>query len=109
MKSLAPHKVAAQEAWEEAGVCGKVQRKTMGFYGYRKRLPRGKSVDCTVQVFALEVSATKSNYPESGQRKLRWFGPRSAAKRVDEPGLARMIRALPDQLASAAEDRADAL
>jgi 8-oxo-dGTP pyrophosphatase MutT (NUDIX family) len=51
LKGKAPHKAAAREAREEAGVVGKINRRAIGAFSYRKRLKGGKVVVCEVQVW----------------------------------------------------------
>ena len=87
-----PHEVAAREAWEEAGVTGKVKKKPLGYYTYVKKVRVGEHVPLLVQVYLLRVNKVADDYPESGQRKLRWFSPEEAAAKVDEPELATLLR-----------------
>jgi 8-oxo-dGTP pyrophosphatase MutT (NUDIX family) len=55
LKGKAPHKAAAREAREEAGLVGKIHRRPIGSFSYEKRLKGGKIVVCEVQVFGLKV------------------------------------------------------
>lgn len=87
------HGVAAQEAFEEAGVKGRVEAEPLGFYLYRKVLKDDFSVGCKVQVHALEVERLVEDYPEKTQRMHRWFDYRSAASQVHEPTLKDLILA----------------
>ncbi|MCM2476800.1 NUDIX hydrolase [Rhizobium sp. CG5] len=86
-----PHEVAAREAWEEAGVTGKVKKKPVGYYTYVKKVRVGEHVPSLVQVHLLRVTKLDDDYPESGQRKSRWFSPEEAAASVDEPELATLL------------------
>ena len=43
LKGKAPHKAAAREAREEAGVVGKINRRSVGSFSYEKRLKGEKS------------------------------------------------------------------
>jgi hypothetical protein len=45
-----------------------------------------------VRIYALEVREMLKRYPETGQRKVRWFSQARAAQRVQEPDLAAIIR-----------------
>ena len=83
---------AAQEAWEEAGVTGTVAERPMGIYTYPKMLGSGEWVPCAALLFPLRVKALKPHYPERKERRRKWFSPRKAAKKVDEPELADLIR-----------------
>ncbi|WCK80119.1 NUDIX hydrolase [Agrobacterium fabrum] len=86
------HEVAAREAWEEAGVTGKVKKKPLGYYTYVKKVRVGEHVPSLVQVHLLRVTKLDDDYPESGQRKTSWFSPEEAAAVVDEPELAALLR-----------------
>lgn len=82
-----PHQVACTEAWEEAGVRGRVQKKAWGHYSYVKKLDDGNLVPATVQVHLLDVRELESEYPEKNERRLGWFTPAAAASCVKEPEL----------------------
>ena len=86
------HEVAAQEAYEEAGVRGRVQQQPLGHFIYQKRLRNGLDVETRVQVYTLEVSALEDDFPECKERNRVFLRPREAAELVKEPGLKRMIR-----------------
>ena len=64
LKGKAPHKAAAREAREEAGIVGKINKRPLGSFFYEKRLKRGKIVVCEVQVFGLKVKRQKASWPE---------------------------------------------
>jgi 8-oxo-dGTP pyrophosphatase MutT (NUDIX family) len=78
---------ASQEAWEEAGVQGKVQDTCIGLYAYHKVLGDDTDVPCVVAVYPLKVKSLSDKFPESAERRRRWFSPEKAAERVDEPEL----------------------
>ncbi len=97
MKGKKPHKAAAQEAVEEAGVKGEIKQKPLGHYDYWKR--RASHFDlCRVDVYPLEVSKQLSSWREKGQRDARWFEVEEAAHQVLEPALAELIRSLPEHV-----------
>ena len=98
IKGLSPSEAAAREAWEEAGVRGKVSPVSIGFYTYDKWVDRRLDVALNVQVFPLEVTELTRRYPERDMRKTKWMKPRKAAKRVREAELARMIRRFARQM-----------
>lgn len=93
-KGVAPHDLAAREAFEEAGLLGFAAAEAIGVYSYLKRLPDGRRAICEVEVFALRVEARAPDWPERGQRRKRWVSPDEAAGMVSEPGLARVLMAL---------------
>ncbi|MBA4490764.1 NUDIX hydrolase [Paracoccus sp. S1E-3] len=86
---------ALREAWEEAGVRGKVEETAFGRYSYDKRLTGGLSAPVEVQVHLVRVERLDKTFPERKERQRRWFTPDEAAELVDEAGLARLLRRLP--------------
>lgn len=91
MKGRASHAVAEREAYEEAGVKGKVHKQAIGYYMYQKGLEQGMKLPCKVHVYALEVDDLSKSFPEKGVRRLEWVGCAEAASRVAEPGLKKLI------------------
>jgi 8-oxo-dGTP pyrophosphatase MutT (NUDIX family) len=84
---------AAREAYEEAGVRGTVVEKSLGLFAYEKGVGHGRTLTCVVRVFPLEVHEMLRKYPETGQRRTKWFHVAKAAGKVGEPELAALIRA----------------
>ena len=87
---LSPKKSAIKEAWEEAGIRGKVSKSAIGAYRYRKW---GRT--CTVKVFAMEVSKVVRHWEESFRDRV-WFSHREALRRIDAKDLQQLVRQLPD-------------
>jgi len=87
---------ALREAWEEAGVEGRIARAPIGRYRYDKVLRNGKARRVAVQVFLAAVDRLTEDWPEASQRSRQWFAPGEAAGLVAEPELQRLLRALPD-------------
>ncbi|MDJ0859091.1 MAG: NUDIX hydrolase [Dinoroseobacter sp.] len=83
---------AATEAWEEAGIVGKVSDKCIGLYAYNKAFPKTDPQPIVVTVYPMRVKAIKDKFPETGQRKRKWMSPKKAAERVKEPELREMLR-----------------
>lgn len=100
MKKRTHAEAAAQETLEEAGVTGRIDPRSIGFFTYRKVLDNGRSIVCTVQLFALEVTREQKTYPEAAMRRRKWFRPAKAVDRADPPEFARMIRDFCAQKAS---------
>ena len=98
MKRRTPAGAAAREAYEEAGVQGVISQKSIGFYTYRKEMARGKRIHCTVRVFPMQVTDMLKKFPEARERKVKWFSPKKAAKRVREPELKALISHVAKQL-----------
>ena len=93
-KGTKPHDMAAREAFEEAGVRGKVGKYPHGSYRYEKRLTAKRSVECEVTVFLLEVEQELDDWPEKGERERRWLSPSQAALDISESGLVAMLLSL---------------
>lgn len=87
---------AAQEAWEEAGVRGKIGDNSIGIYTYIKQAEKKAEVDqpCAVMVYPLKVKSVAGKYPEKGQRVRKWMSCKKAARKVWEPELAELLRGL---------------
>jgi 8-oxo-dGTP pyrophosphatase MutT (NUDIX family) len=86
MKGRKPHKAAAREAFEEAGVVGKVAKRPIAAFDYWKRRETTFSL-CRVDVFALAVERLEPQWPEQHERDRGWFDLATAASLVEEPGL----------------------
>lgn len=84
MKGKEPHKAAAVEAWEEAGVRGKPGKVSVGSYTYLKDIDEGAVTPCIVEVFQIEVTEVRTDFKERGQRACDWVTPDEAARRVRE-------------------------
>lgn len=76
MKGKKPYEAAAVEAWEEAGVRGRVKKDPVGRYTYLKELNTGSVAPCIVELFQIEVTEISPNFKEQGQRVLDWVSPR---------------------------------
>jgi len=87
-KSLADS--AAQEAFEEAGIEGKVEPNAIGTFRHVKQHLFGRvAVDILVHPMAVEREL--SQWPEKGERNRKWFGVEEAAEQVDSAELGRLI------------------
>ncbi|MDF2141808.1 NUDIX hydrolase [Paenirhodobacter sp. CAU 1674] len=94
MKGRSLAGAALQEAWEEAGIRGKVRHTPLGSYFYLKMQDGGMALRCEVRVFAVETDSLSEHYPEAGRREREWVSPEIAAERVAEEGLKAILRAL---------------
>jgi 8-oxo-dGTP pyrophosphatase MutT (NUDIX family) len=83
---------AAREAFEEAGVIGKISPQPVGSYHYLKERKDGGGVPCSVEVFALAVSKQLDDWPEKNARELAWLPVDQAVARVAEPGLRQVLK-----------------
>ena len=93
IKGKKPHEVAAIEAFEEAGVRGKVKKKPFGYFTYLKQLGDDISAPCVVELHLLEVEQIFQDFPEKGQRRSEWVSFIEAASRVREPELKGLLLA----------------
>jgi len=88
-KGKAPHRSAAREAFEEAGVVGPSAVSPLGLFHTRSGSRRAGVVACEVLVFALEVKRQSKEWPEKRERKVRWLSAKVGAKTVQDRELER--------------------
>ena len=93
---------AAREAFEEAGVKGRVAPRELGRYYYQKKHDSGLPLRCEVAVIPLEVTDESSKWPERKERTKRWLSPEEAASLVQEPDLSELIASFNNPRESAA-------
>ncbi len=89
---MTPGESAANEAFEEAGVTGKLKERPLGVYCYEKIVEDGESCPCIVTIYALKVKNILEDYSEKSERQRKWFSRKAAAKQVLEPDLARLLK-----------------
>ena len=92
MNGQTPAAAAVQEAWEEAGVRGTTAGQCLGLYSYQKQSRRAAPLPIVVMVYPLAVTDMVDEFPEQGQRQRKWFSPKKAAGKVQEPELARILQ-----------------
>ncbi len=90
-KGLAPHELAALEAFEEAGLKGSPDPNAIGCFHYSKRLDDGSEVECEVSVFAMLVEYQAINWPEQQQRTAVWVRLEEAARLVNDKELSNLL------------------
>jgi 8-oxo-dGTP pyrophosphatase MutT (NUDIX family) len=100
MTGLDDFDAAAREAWEEAGVRGKVKKKVFGSITSKKTVQSHFSVPAVVDVYLLEVRQMRSKYPERRERDRRWLHPQQAAELVMDPELRSLLDRLARRLGS---------
>ena len=91
---LAPSEAAAKEAEEEAGLIGQVALDPLGFFHYEKRMSQGYAVPCRVSVYPLLVTEQRADWKERGERSLLWVPLSEAIGKVDDIGLAKLLKKL---------------
>lgn len=80
---------ALQEAWEEAGLVGTLDPQPVGSYLYEKY-----GGTCHVTVFVMHVTKVTQEWPERDSRRRIWVSPAGALRRLDDPGLIDILRAV---------------
>jgi 8-oxo-dGTP pyrophosphatase MutT (NUDIX family) len=80
---------AVTEAWEEAGIHGRVYGEPIARYAARKD---GRS--CNVSVFRLVVDRVAADWPERGIRQRRWLTLAQAMAVIDVPEIRDVLREL---------------
>ncbi len=87
-----PAEIALKEAWEEAGVKGRIAGPCLGLYSYLKKTEDEGELPCVAMVHPLRVETLADDFPEAGQRKRRWMSARKAAASVAEPELSQIFK-----------------
>ena len=90
--SLSFGETAAKEAFEEAGVIGRVSPNSIGMFRAKKGTPIPKNIE--VWVYLLEVDETLSKWPEKQTRQTRWVSCKVAARELREPVLTHLCHRL---------------
>jgi 8-oxo-dGTP pyrophosphatase MutT (NUDIX family) len=96
-KSLA--EAATQEAYEEAGVRGKINEQSVGSFEHVKQSAVGGPVTVLVHVYPLAVNRELDTWPEKEQRSRRWFGQSEASKAIESEGLRSVVERFAQTLA----------
>jgi len=81
---------AEREAWEEAGVRGRLIPQIAGMYEY----PRGRNL-ARVQVYLLEVRQVVEEWPERRERDRRWADPLDAVRLAADGQLSALLSLVP--------------
>jgi 8-oxo-dGTP pyrophosphatase MutT (NUDIX family) len=91
LKGQKPAAVAAQQAYHEAGLIGRVVgKRPIGNFHYSKRFASGEVLR-QVRVFLFRVERQLDEWPEKRRRETRWFDAEEAVDLVEEGGLAEII------------------
>ena len=83
---LTPQQSAAKEAFEEAGIKGKVYSNEIGNYRYKKW-----GGVCAVQVYLLQIEEILTDWPEANFRNRIWVGIDEAKQLVREDDLKNIV------------------
>ena len=78
--------IALQEAWEEAGLLGALDKEPAGSYMYEKAGNRYH-----VTVFVMKVTQFTDDFPEQHFRTRRWLTFRQALANIEDRGLRKLL------------------
>lgn len=93
------HKTAEIEAYEEAGIIGKVAKTAFGSFPSYKGHNGGLKIRTDVAVYPIRVERQLDSFPELGQRELSWLSIDDAIEAADEPGLSQLLGQFKSKLA----------
>jgi 8-oxo-dGTP pyrophosphatase MutT (NUDIX family) len=82
---------AAQEAFEEAGIKGRIDPEPIGMFRHVKQHLLFGTLEVDILVHSLTVEHELKDWPERGERMRKWFKLDEAAERVDSAGLRDLI------------------
>ena len=86
-----PMDAAATEAFEEAGVRGKIYPRPIGVFSYYKVRSQDE-LPCMAVVYPLKVKKILKRWPEDRERERKWVSRKKAAQMVDNPELSVIIQ-----------------
>ena len=106
MRNTEPHRTAALESYEEAGLVGVVAKRALGSFKHRKRKgARKQTLD--VALFPMKVHGRERWWPEKGEREAIWVSAETAARMVHKAQLRRLIARFVKQTEKSASSLAD--
>jgi 8-oxo-dGTP pyrophosphatase MutT (NUDIX family) len=85
-KGMSPAESAAKEAWEEAGIIGRVLPEEIGSYSFRRPVGR-----FSVRVYPFEVTSLLDRWDEMHFRERRLVTPAEAIKMIDHEELRALV------------------
>ena len=91
MHGETPMDAAATEAFEEAGVRGKIYPRPIGVFSYYKVRSQDE-LPCMAVVYPLKVKKILKRWPEDRERERKWVSRKKAAQMVDNPELSVIIQ-----------------
>jgi len=86
LKSGRVEETVMTEAWEEAGIHGRMHGEPVGEFSYEKRL-ENHTVPCRAVIYPVLVTKLAEDFPEKSERRREWLTAAMAAERVQEPEL----------------------
>jgi 8-oxo-dGTP pyrophosphatase MutT (NUDIX family) len=91
MTGLSPSECAAQEAYEEAGVEGRIGARSIGSYRSLKVRDTG-ATEIEVEMYPLAVEVELDDWPEKHQRRRRWASAGETCILLSEPQLVEIVQ-----------------
>lgn len=91
---LSHTEIAAKEAWEEAGLTGSVHPDLYASYETSKSIEPGTDLPVRMDIYLLANPNQATNFPELGQRKVKWLPIERAVERVEDHGLKKVLSKL---------------
>ncbi|MCK7612064.1 NUDIX hydrolase [Roseibium sediminicola] len=88
------HRTAAIEAFEEAGVVGRVHKNPFASFSSYKGGEAGLKIRTEILVFLVDVDSVAEEFPDSAERDSRWVSIEEAIKITNDSGLADVFRKL---------------
>lgn len=90
MDGETPTEAAATEAFEEAGLKGKILARPIGVFSYYK-VRSEDELPCIAVVYPMLVKTVLRTWPEKKERTRKWVSRKKAAAMVDDPELSAII------------------
>ena len=90
---LSPQDSAAKEAYEEAGIRGKIDPELFGSFTYKKW-----DGTCRVLLYLMQVKKELKSWPENDFRKRQWFPFEIAKELVNPKPVQKLLYTLPEAL-----------
>ena len=84
-----PKDAALAEAWEEAGLLGRVDPEPLGHFRYEKN-----EMIHEVAVYRMTVTTERAEWPEKNQRRREWVPAAEAIERIEEDELREIVAKL---------------
>lgn len=91
INGLTNAQAAQQEAYEEAGVRGTINEKSIGIVQTTKNLGNGFRSTIDLHVYTLTVTSQEADFPERGQRITEWMSICTAIERCDEVAISFLL------------------
>ncbi|WP_156680053.1 NUDIX hydrolase [Sphingomonas profundi] len=107
-RAMEPRASAGREAFEEAGVMGRLGRVPVGSYRQLAHNAPGDAVSIEVQAFPLEVTDELPVWLEMEQRERRWFSIEEARQIVQDREISALLECFVEYLVSSRRSAADA-